>query len=128
MSKFKTTIPVDLDGVLSKLPKGSAVLGITLREDKKAVEVVWDHDQFRTPYTFPVDCPDPENPPVTAPTKPEPEPAPASGQEADSVSQPEPVAADAAPVSGQGADSPSQPQAPAADAPARQRARPGRQR
>lgn len=107
MSKFKTTLPIQVNELVATLPRGCAVLEIKLREDLRGVDVIWDHDKFHTGFTFPVDCPDPSNPPVKLAPSPLPpetalassEPAAAvSRQEPDSASQPEQLAEDARPV------------------------------
>jgi hypothetical protein len=59
MSKFKTTIPVDVAGLIQILPKGSSIGPVTLRKDNSAVDVEWEHDDYVTPYTFAVECADP---------------------------------------------------------------------
>ena len=64
MSKFKTTILVDVAGVLAVLPKGSAVTNVSMTDDRRGISVFWEHDDFKTLYVFPVDCPDPRHPPV----------------------------------------------------------------
>lgn len=105
MSKFKTSIPVQVEELIGRLPKGSSINGVTLRKDNSAVDVEWEHDNLQTPYTFAVDCPDVENPPVIKPK------AKAESGKRESGNAPTP------PVSGQAPDSPSQETAPAAEAP-----------
>lgn len=65
MSKFRTVLAVDVAGVLACLPKGSAVTNISLNDDRTGISIFWEHDDFKTLYSFPVDCPDPGNPPVS---------------------------------------------------------------
>lgn len=57
MSKFTTTLPTDTQAVLEMLPKGSFVHEIKLSESKRAIEIVWDTEELKTPYTFPVPYP-----------------------------------------------------------------------
>lgn len=55
MSKFKTKIPVDIKGVVDKLPKGHFVHGIELDADRQSVTLLWEHDHFVTLYSIPVE-------------------------------------------------------------------------
>jgi hypothetical protein len=68
MSKFFTPIPVDVNGVIEKLPPGSFIHSIDLEKksvlDKAGiatvtycVNVIWDNDNLKTAYTFPLECP-----------------------------------------------------------------------
>lgn len=59
MSKFRTVIPVDIKGLLAKLPAASFVDSISMLPDGSGVAVEWQNDNYRTPYTYPVDCPEP---------------------------------------------------------------------
>ena len=54
MSKLLTTIPVDVQGVLSALPPNSYVHSVTLKPDKTGIEIVWDNPGITTKFTFPV--------------------------------------------------------------------------
>lgn len=62
MSKFVTTIPFDPGAVLAKLPKGAIVNELRLRDDARAVEILWEHDDVLSKYTFPVPWDDPSQP------------------------------------------------------------------
>src|SRR5579862_5521555 len=53
MSKFQTTITVDLKAVLDQLPERSFVNGILF--DGENVIVHWENDDYTTPYTFPLE-------------------------------------------------------------------------
>lgn len=57
MSLFKTSIPIDVNAVLAKLPPKAFLHSITLLPDHSAVEIVWDADQLKTGRTYPVECP-----------------------------------------------------------------------
>lgn len=59
MSKFKTTVLVDIAAVKAMLPAGASVTAVTLNADLTGVDVLWEHDNFHTPYTFPVEWQDP---------------------------------------------------------------------
>lgn len=56
MSRFKTSIPVDVAAVIKLLPARSYVEAVTLSADRASVELVWGCDDLVTPYTFPVEC------------------------------------------------------------------------
>lgn len=56
MSKFKTSIPVDVEAIKNGLPARSFVHGVAF--DGQSVTVEWENDHFKTPYTFSVDWPD----------------------------------------------------------------------
>lgn len=43
MSKFVTTLSVDLDALLKNVPRGTHIHSATLSDDKKSVAVVWDN-------------------------------------------------------------------------------------
>jgi len=68
MSKFFTKIPFDPVAVISRLPKGSTVLGLTLAGDARSVELAWEHDTIPCLYTTAVHWEDPggEEPPEVA--------------------------------------------------------------
>jgi hypothetical protein len=55
MSKFITPIAVDLGGIKSLLPKNCHVHGATFNTDQSRVELHWEHDLYRTCYTFPLE-------------------------------------------------------------------------
>lgn len=57
MSKFITSIPVDVEAIKAILPDRSYVHGATFNPQEGRVELVWEHDDYRTPYTFPVELP-----------------------------------------------------------------------
>jgi len=57
MSKFITTLPVDLAGVVKSLPAGSYLHAVRLNPVTSVVEIEWEHDAFRTPWTFGADFP-----------------------------------------------------------------------
>ena len=46
MSRFKTTISVDFDALISAAPRGTHIHSATLSDDKKSVVVVWDNPRF----------------------------------------------------------------------------------
>ena len=55
MSKFTATIPVDVDRVINSLPKGHFFHGVRLGEDGKSLVIHWEHDDWKTPFTVPVE-------------------------------------------------------------------------
>jgi len=58
MSQFKTVIAVPVASVLAKLPPGSFVdphNGVRFDAESKSVVVQWEHDDYRTPYSIPVE-------------------------------------------------------------------------
>jgi hypothetical protein len=61
MSRFHTSIPVDVEAVKKLLPqRGVHVHGVVINsDDPKQLEVVvdWECDNLRTPYSFPVEFP-----------------------------------------------------------------------
>lgn len=57
MSKFVTTIAVDVKGVLQALPARGTPLDVRFNPEASTVEVEWDDDDFETGYTFPVEFP-----------------------------------------------------------------------
>lgn len=52
MSKFITSISVDLPSVVKALPAGSYLHAVRLNPVTSVVEVEWEHDAFKTPWTF----------------------------------------------------------------------------
>lgn len=57
MSKFKTSIPVDVASVLETLPAGHYLHGVTWNAADGCVDVVWEHDAFVTQRDFPLAFP-----------------------------------------------------------------------
>lgn len=57
MSRFKTIIPVPVAEVKAALPGNAYFHGIKLNDAKDAVVIEWEHDDFKTGYTFAVDFP-----------------------------------------------------------------------
>jgi hypothetical protein len=55
MSKFKTSIPVDVDSIKGALPKGAFIEGVTWNQDAGAVELRWSHGAFKTPFDYAVE-------------------------------------------------------------------------
>jgi hypothetical protein len=55
MSKFSTTIPVNVEAVTDSLPKNSFIHGVRIGDDKKSIVIDWEQDDWRTPYTVPVE-------------------------------------------------------------------------
>lgn len=55
MSKYKTSIQVDVQSVKELLPAAAYVHGLKWNPETSSVEVVWDHDAFKTPYDYPVE-------------------------------------------------------------------------
>lgn len=55
MSKFQTTIPTDLSSVMASLPKGAFFNSTRLSEDRQSLVIEWEHDDWKTPYTVPVE-------------------------------------------------------------------------
>jgi hypothetical protein len=57
MSLFQTKIPVDVQGIIAALPKNHFLHGVTFNKDTNEVEVLWEHDNFWSGLTIPVDFP-----------------------------------------------------------------------
>jgi len=55
MSKFKTSIPVDVDSIKKLLPAGSFLHGVSWDAQRSAVDVLWEHDDLKTGRDFPAD-------------------------------------------------------------------------
>lgn len=55
MSKFTTTIPVSVEAVTGSMPKGSFLNEVKLGDDKKSVVIEWENDDYKTPFTGPVE-------------------------------------------------------------------------
>jgi hypothetical protein len=110
MSKFKTSIPVDVATIKEQLPERSFVNSVTFSGE--AVVIEWENDNFKTPYTFPVEWADPAKIPAgvhdckngPAPKGTAPQPAAqkmhpfVSGQQTSSPSPQKAKAEDAPPV------------------------------
>lgn len=54
MSKFITILTTEIQSVLEMLPAKSHIHEVKLNESKRAVEIVWENPNLKTPYTFPV--------------------------------------------------------------------------
>jgi hypothetical protein len=106
MSKFKTSIPVDLAAIKNALPPRSFVSGVHF--DGERVTLEWENDDYKTPYTVPVEWSDLNSIPAGV-KPPQARVAPAK--------TPEPEVELAPVVSGQQTSSPSQPEAKPDDAP-----------
>lgn len=46
MSKFVTTLDVDIDALIQSAPRGTFIHSATLSDDRKSVVVVWDNPRF----------------------------------------------------------------------------------
>lgn len=46
MSKFVTTLDVDIDALIQNAPRGTYIHSATLSDDRKSVVVVWDNPRF----------------------------------------------------------------------------------
>lgn len=57
MSKFKTTIPVDVAAVKKLLPAGAFFDGVSFDDETNSVEVRWQHDPFKTPFDHAIEFP-----------------------------------------------------------------------
>jgi hypothetical protein len=57
MSKFSTTIPVDIASIIAKLPQDNFIHSVSLNADNSGVEIVWESSKFVTPVTFPTEFP-----------------------------------------------------------------------
>ena len=57
MSKFVTRIPLAIEQVTAALPLKSIrqAIGLDLKANELRIE--WENDDFRTPFTYPVDWP-----------------------------------------------------------------------
>lgn len=51
MSKFTTTIPVDVQAVKDSLPKQSHIHRTHISADGHSLVLEWENDEWRTPYT-----------------------------------------------------------------------------
>ena len=57
MSKFKTVMMVDVEAIKRELPNNVFIHGVEFQADPPRVELTWEHDGLKTPYTFPLDYP-----------------------------------------------------------------------
>jgi hypothetical protein len=57
MSKFKTSIAVDVAAITARLPADAYVHGVTWDPEAKQVSVVWETDTIKTGFDFPVEYP-----------------------------------------------------------------------
>lgn len=55
MSKFTTTVPTGFNDVLTTLPKGSFFTATRLSDDRKSLIIEWENDDWKTPFTVPVE-------------------------------------------------------------------------
>ena len=55
MSKFSTTIPTAVDETIQSLPSGAILNHIRLSDDPRGVVLEWEHEDFRTPFTGPIE-------------------------------------------------------------------------
>jgi hypothetical protein len=56
MSKFKISIPVDVDAIVRGLPAGTYIHGIRWASEASTVDVVAEHDAFKTGRDYPVEA------------------------------------------------------------------------
>ncbi len=57
MSKFHTSIPIDIDAAFAKLPVGSRVVNYSLDQASRQLAVEWENDKLLTPYNVPIPFP-----------------------------------------------------------------------
>lgn len=57
MSKFKTSVVVSTAEITKALPPGSYLAGILWNADDSKIEVLWDNDDFKTPFDHAVEFP-----------------------------------------------------------------------
>ena len=57
MSLFQTKIPVDVQGIVAALPKNHFLHGVSFDKATNEVIVTWEHDNFWSGLTIPVDFP-----------------------------------------------------------------------
>ena len=55
MSKFTTNLPTNIEELVSSLPKGSYVHGITLNPQTKEIVVLWENTKYESGLTVPVE-------------------------------------------------------------------------
>ncbi len=55
MSQFKTVLSSVIVAALDKLPKGSTIESASVTPNKKGIEVLWSHPDFKTGYVTPFD-------------------------------------------------------------------------
>lgn len=58
MSKFKTTLPTNINEFLDELPKRSHVHSITINPATKEIDIAWENDRYETGLTVAVDFPE----------------------------------------------------------------------
>lgn len=57
MSSFKTSLKLDPRQVIRELPSGASVEGVEWKPDTQELEIVWNHHELVTPFTFALDYP-----------------------------------------------------------------------
>lgn len=57
MSKFVTSIPVDVESVRKLLPAKAFFIGLKFNAESSAVELSWEDDNLVTPYTDAIEFP-----------------------------------------------------------------------
>lgn len=57
MSKFITRIPVDIEAVKKLLPPGAYFHGVQAGLGFESIDLVWEHDQLKTPWDYAIDYP-----------------------------------------------------------------------
>jgi len=57
MSKFKTSIPVDVESIKKLLPEGAYLHGVEWDKQQSDVNILWEHDKFVTPHDFATEFP-----------------------------------------------------------------------
>ena len=57
MSKFKTSIPVDVEAIKKLLPAGAFLHGVEWDEEQKDVNIIWEHEGLVTGRDYPLEFP-----------------------------------------------------------------------
>ena len=57
MSKYTTHMPVDVKEVIELLPKGSTVLSVSFNPEENKIIILWDNENFVTPFSVPLEFP-----------------------------------------------------------------------
>lgn len=57
MSKFITRIPVDIEAVKRCLPPGAFFHGVQAGLGFESIDLVWEHDQLKTPWDYAIEFP-----------------------------------------------------------------------
>jgi hypothetical protein len=57
MSKFVTSIPVDVEAIKRSLPPGAFFHHVQAGVGLERVEVVWEHEGLKTPWDYPLEFP-----------------------------------------------------------------------